>query len=387
MIDMIDSSTTASTTATSFSYTHLFRRWYQYFPKHSLNHCRRVLRCYKRYVQYFAEHESYILATFNDGIEESLLETLDSLIALPMDYRIWLRLCDGQSIDGVSLDDTREQMHVDQPFKVNQNNVQCIGRIFRERIPAHTRSQIFRCGILGGFKFYDNCFNIELTPITMDSIEEFRENLPSNSIPIFHSLTPTGPEGTNQPIYYLHSDGHVTRPMGLHTQHRVASSFIEFMEQHIDRLENSIFPANPEGGISRFATRDPCGSDCTTKGIRVSVSVLWIPEFSQQGYHMFAYNIRMQHTGETDTRARLQARRWRIKSGTELEKEVQGPGVIGLYPYMYPGCPPFEYASCCPIRSNAGSMYGSFQFMDTVTQEIFDVEVGEFIFDINRNFI
>jgi uncharacterized protein affecting Mg2+/Co2+ transport len=47
-----------------------------------------------------------------------------------------------------------------------------------------------------------------------------------------------------------------------------------------------------------------------------------------------------------------------IRDSTGHEETVTGPGVIGLYPRMYPGCPLFTYESCSPIATATGTMYG-----------------------------
>jgi ApaG protein len=57
---------------------------------------------------------------------------------------------------------------------------------------------------------------------------------------------------------------------------------------------------------------------------------------------------------------------------------VDGPGVIGLYPSVYPGSY-FEYESCCSCKTKTGSMKGSFN-MKSELGHSFDIVVPEFFF-------
>ena len=80
-------------------------------------------------------------------------------------------------------------------------------------------------------------------------------------------------------------------------------------------------------------------------------------------------------------RCRLTTRTWRCFDGPAADPEViTGPGVIGLYPEMYPGAPSFHYVSCTRITHATGHMEGSFRFrfLDGAQEEV-DVEVGRFV--------
>jgi len=59
-------------------------------------------------------------------------------------------------------------------------------------------------------------------------------------------------------------------------------------------------------------------------------------------------------------------------------ERVNGPGVIGKYPAMFPGAH-FHYASCCPLSTPTGSMKGSFN-MVLPDGSSFDAEVAQFEF-------
>ena len=151
----------------------------------------------------------------------------------------------------------------------------------------------------------------------------------------------SSPLGDDQLQFFLHPSGQVVRSMKTpHRFHVVAPSFTSFLSTHLQRLQGGLYeikhparlPWGAVAGISRFAFPDPCGSDCVTRGIRVQTSALYVSEESGPRSFVFAYRIRMTHTGESRIDATLTSRRWIITHGTGREEVVVGEGVIGLYP-------------------------------------------------------
>ena len=63
------------------------------------------------------------------------------------------------------------------------------------------------------------------------------------------------------------------------------------------------------------------------------------------------------------------------KAEGEVER-VKGPGVVGEQPVLAPGGS-FEYRSYCPLKTNVGSMHGSYQ-MITAGGEHFDAIIAPF---------
>lgn len=66
--------------------------------------------------------------------------------------------------------------------------------------------------------------------------------------------------------------------------------------------------------------------------------------------------------------------------------QVEGEGVIGLYPILEPGGPEFVYCSCTQQKAVRGSMCGSFKFvpgsMDRPEGPPFDVVCPAFRLDL-----
>jgi ApaG protein len=117
-------------------------------------------------------------------------------------------------------------------------------------------------------------------------------------------------------------------------------------------------------------------SDATTRGVRVQVKSVYLPERSSpaQGRYFFTYRVRISNEGEETVQ--LVSRHWVITDADGRTEEVRGPGVVGEQPVLAPG-EAFEYTSFCPLPSPIGSMHGSYQ-MVTAGGSSFDAEIAAF---------
>lgn len=115
----------------------------------------------------------------------------------------------------------------------------------------------------------------------------------------------------------------------------------------------------------------------TTQGIRVSVESFYLPKKSlpvQQKY-VHAYRVIIEN-GSTHT-VQLLRRHWHILESNGILREVEGEGVIGQQPILEPG-QKHQYTSWCPMMTDIGKMYGTFQMQNLVTSDFFEVGVPEF---------
>jgi ApaG protein len=117
-------------------------------------------------------------------------------------------------------------------------------------------------------------------------------------------------------------------------------------------------------------------SDTTTNGIRVQVRAQFLPDRSapHDDQYVFAYHIKISNIG-TEV-AQLISRHWIITSADGDTEEVQGPGVVGEQPVLRPG-EQFEYTSFCPLKTNVGTMHGSYT-MATPDGEVFQARIAPF---------
>ena len=117
-------------------------------------------------------------------------------------------------------------------------------------------------------------------------------------------------------------------------------------------------------------------SEAITRGIEVRVESRYVPEQSDpdRGGWLFAYTVRIANKG--DETVQLISRHWIITDGNGNVEEVRGPGVVGAQPVLRPG-ESFEYTSACPLRTDFGTMHGTYQML-TEDGEYFDAEISAF---------
>ncbi|KAG2435460.1 hypothetical protein HYH02_011960 [Chlamydomonas schloesseri] len=159
--------------------------------------------------------------------------------------------------------------------------------------------------------------------------------------------------------------------------------------------------------ICLFPLQPPEMRQEVTRGVRVRASVVYAPEESPAGKHLFAYTIRfaLQDTqaqlaalppgssaAQCLSRCQLSTRHWRIRDERgEVADEVRGEGVIGKHPLLEAGGAEFAYCSCTHQAAPQGSMEGEFRFVEgslerqlgagfDVVCPRFDLQVPPFIF-------
>jgi ApaG protein len=103
---------------------------------------------------------------------------------------------------------------------------------------------------------------------------------------------------------------------------------------------------------------------------------MFLPEHSspQSNEYRFAYHITITNIGQET--AQLISRHWIITDAEGDVEEVRGPGVVGEQPVLEPGGS-FEYTSYCPLKTNVGTMHGSYQ-MVRANGEMFDARIAPF---------
>ncbi|MEZ5287178.1 MAG: Co2+/Mg2+ efflux protein ApaG [Vicinamibacterales bacterium] len=117
-------------------------------------------------------------------------------------------------------------------------------------------------------------------------------------------------------------------------------------------------------------------SDTTTNGIRVRVASEFLPDRSspRDDQYVFAYHITISNVGSEV--AQLISRHWIITNADGETEEVQGPGVVGEQPVLGPG-DEYQYTSFCPLKTNVGTMHGSYT-MATTGGQVFQARIAPF---------
>ena len=99
----------------------------------------------------------------------------------------------------------------------------------------------------------------------------------------------------------------------------------------------------------------------TSHDINVTVVPEYLPDRSspEQTFFAFAYRVTIQNLGHEPVQ--LLHRHWIITDGTGYVEEVEGDGVVGEQPWIYPG-ETYDYDSGCPLRTPTGNMRGWYHF-------------------------
>jgi len=105
------------------------------------------------------------------------------------------------------------------------------------------------------------------------------------------------------------------------------------------------------------------GSDAVTDGIRVRVTVAFVPEQSRldpdKGPLLYVHAYTVTVTNEGPQTATLVARHWVLTDADSREEHVRGPGVVGLQPSLGQG-QAFTYTSSAALVTPSGTMHGEY---------------------------
>ena len=115
----------------------------------------------------------------------------------------------------------------------------------------------------------------------------------------------------------------------------------------------------------------------TTQGIRISVEPFYLPHESIPIQHRYVFAYRITILNQSPDTVQLLRRHWYIVEANGVQREVEGEGVVGLQPVLEPG-ESHQYTSWCPLMTDLGKMYGTFQMVRLSDDAKFDVQIPEF---------
>ena len=114
-----------------------------------------------------------------------------------------------------------------------------------------------------------------------------------------------------------------------------------------------------------------------TSGVEIQVETIFQPEHSSvlRNEFFFAYHITIfNHNSFT---IQLQRRKWKIIDSNSDKRIVEGDGVVGRQPVLYPG-DSFQYVSGCNLVTPMGKMEGIYIFDNKQTNKEFEVIIPSF---------
>jgi ApaG protein len=114
-----------------------------------------------------------------------------------------------------------------------------------------------------------------------------------------------------------------------------------------------------------------------SEGVNISVETFYQAEFSNPtgNEYMFAYRITIENKNSFPVK--LLSRHWYIFDSDGSSREVQGEGVIGEQPIINSN-KSYQYVSGCNLRTEIGSMHGTYLFENLHNKKIFTTVIPLF---------
>ncbi|MCH2655678.1 MAG: Co2+/Mg2+ efflux protein ApaG [Flavobacteriales bacterium] len=114
-----------------------------------------------------------------------------------------------------------------------------------------------------------------------------------------------------------------------------------------------------------------------TSGISVSVKVFFEGTYFKNYIlnYSYAYHITIENEGKEAVQ--LQSRHWEIIDSLRPQTIIDGEGVVGKKPVIYPS-KTFSYKSGSLISSSIGAMRGHYNFINLATTKKFKAYIPKF---------
>lgn len=115
-----------------------------------------------------------------------------------------------------------------------------------------------------------------------------------------------------------------------------------------------------------------------TAGVFVKVSTQFRADISLIGDSIFFFNYRIDIENRNAFPIQLVHRDWFIFDSLNQTMHVSGEGVVGQLPILESG-ELYQYTSGCELKSELGSMTGFYTFKNLNTEELFKVDIPQFL--------
>jgi ApaG protein len=114
-----------------------------------------------------------------------------------------------------------------------------------------------------------------------------------------------------------------------------------------------------------------------SEGVNISVETFYEAAYSNitNNEFMFAYRVTIENINLFPIK--LISRHWYIFDSNGTSREVEGEGVVGVQPVINPGNT-YQYISGCNLRTEIGSMHGSYLFENLHNKKTFTAAIPKF---------
>jgi ApaG protein len=114
-----------------------------------------------------------------------------------------------------------------------------------------------------------------------------------------------------------------------------------------------------------------------TSGVEVKVETFYEEDHSKPALNEFTYSYRITLFNHNTFTVQLLRRIWIISDANRDIKTVEGEGVVGRQPILYPG-DSYQYVSGCNLPTPIGKMEGLYIFDNKVSGKEFEVKIPVF---------
>jgi len=118
-----------------------------------------------------------------------------------------------------------------------------------------------------------------------------------------------------------------------------------------------------------------------TSGVRISVVARYEEKLSSAALESFVFSYHITIENQNDFPIQLLRRHWFVFDSIALNREVEGPGVIGETPIIEPGSY-YQYSSACDLRSMRGNMQGYYTMQTMDKKSTMQVNVPKFSLEV-----
>ncbi len=115
----------------------------------------------------------------------------------------------------------------------------------------------------------------------------------------------------------------------------------------------------------------------TTQGVEVQVEPFYQEEHSKPMSNEFVHAYRITIFNHNQFTIQLLRRKWLITDSNSDENVVEGDGVVGRQPVLYPG-DSYQYVSGCNLTTPIGKMEGVYVFENKLNRREFEVKIPMF---------
>jgi ApaG protein len=114
-----------------------------------------------------------------------------------------------------------------------------------------------------------------------------------------------------------------------------------------------------------------------TSGVEVKVETFYQEDHSKPVMNEFVYSYRITLFNHNSFAVQLLRRVWIITDANSDVRTVEGEGVVGRQPVLYPG-DSYQYVSGCNLNTPIGKMEGLYIFDNKVNGKEFEVKIPVF---------